>query len=132
MSSSAIAVALAARAEDYAAVGVDVESIVGRPNSFLSEAFSAKERAFIENANAERRDELAARLWCVKESAAKAFGLDLGALVRGVRITGSEFESGRYRVQIENPRTLETHIAEALAWRRGDFVISACARKRDA
>jgi len=69
-----VAVALAAL-DPGAAVGIDVEPIVGRSAGFEATAFLAGERAWLVDRSGDDRAEWVARLWCAKEAAAKATGL---------------------------------------------------------
>ena len=69
-----VAVALASL-DPLAKVGIDVEPIVERSSGFEATAFSPGERAILGGHVGPGRAEWIARLWCAKESAAKATGL---------------------------------------------------------
>ena len=56
-------------------VGIDVEAIVARPDSFGETAFTEAERALVAGRS---RDEWWTRLWCAKEAVGKALGTGLG------------------------------------------------------
>lgn len=67
--------AAAADPAQYAGVGIDIETVAPRGESFLSAAFTPDECAIIDAAGSTDRDLLVTRMWCAKEAAAKACGV---------------------------------------------------------
>jgi len=67
-----IAVAMAREGQE---VGIDVERVQAREESFALTAFTESELRLVDG---EPRDEAWTRLWCAKEAAAKAAGTGLG------------------------------------------------------
>ena len=55
-------------------VGVDMEKIEARPESFETTAFRDEELALIADLGGEQRDEWITRMWCAKEAVAKMRG----------------------------------------------------------
>ncbi len=74
--SAGVGVALAAHGRD---VGIDVERVASRSESFANTALSERERTlFAEGTAAADRDLELTRWWCAKEAVAKAAGTGLG------------------------------------------------------
>src|SRR5262249_58554647 len=69
-----LALALVGDAAHYAGVGVDVERVSQRPESFDEVGFTPEERELLSPLDPSLREEWSLRLWCAKEAAAKAFG----------------------------------------------------------
>jgi phosphopantetheinyl transferase len=59
-------------------VGIDVEAIAPRPESFESTVLTADERSLLGALLAEDRERWLTAAWCAKEAAAKAAGTGLG------------------------------------------------------
>lgn len=76
--SGELAVAAAADPALYAGVGIDIERIVPRDDTFLATAFTAGERGLL--SQGADRDRLAAAMWCAKEAAGKSFGAGLATM----------------------------------------------------
>jgi acyl transferase domain-containing protein/4'-phosphopantetheinyl transferase EntD len=121
------AIALAAR-NPHARVGIDVERIVSRSEAFEAIAFSVGERALLDCLAKDARDEWCARLWCAKESAAKATGLALVAGPSSVDVIEVDQETGQMLVKLgpdlanscpelaKVPVLVSTHRREDFAW----------------
>ena len=69
-------------------VGVDLEKLPGPEGAWREMAFSDRERALLEERDAEERDEWEMRFWCGKESLAKAIGTGLDSGPGAVEIVG--------------------------------------------
>ena len=72
---------------DAIAVGCDLEVVEPRSPAFVSDYFTADERAMIAGSGAAERSRLVALLWSAKESALKALGIGLRADTRSVSVT---------------------------------------------
>jgi acyl transferase domain-containing protein/phosphopantetheinyl transferase len=94
-----VAVALAAR-DPSARVGIDVERVVPRSHEFEALAFSARERGLLDQFDPSERAAWAARLWCAKESAAKATGLGLVAGPGSVEVHEIDSKTGTTTVSL--------------------------------
>jgi malonyl CoA-acyl carrier protein transacylase/phosphopantetheinyl transferase len=84
-----VAIAIASR-DPRSRVGIDVERIVDRSESFEAIAFAPEERALIPRND---RDAWIARFWTAKEAAAKATGLALLAGPSSVRVVSIDGET---------------------------------------
>lgn len=94
-----VAVALAAGTPN-ARVGIDVERVVERSESFERIAFTPRERELLDRLGAADRPAWGARLWCAKEAAAKATGLGLISGPPSVEIVDIDPEAGGMRVAL--------------------------------
>jgi phosphopantetheinyl transferase len=94
-----VAVATAA-ADPSCRVGIDVETIVQRPEGFEAAAFSGAEQILLNNWSGERRLEWITRFWCAKEAAAKATGLAAAAGPLDCEITDVDEASGMLLVKL--------------------------------
>jgi acyl transferase domain-containing protein/phosphopantetheinyl transferase len=94
-----VAVAIAA-SDPAARVGIDVETIVPRPDGFEATAFSSAEQRLLHNWSDASRIEWMARFWCAKEAAAKATGLAASAVALDCEIIRVDEASGVCRVQL--------------------------------
>jgi phosphopantetheinyl transferase (holo-ACP synthase) len=116
-----VAIAIAAR-DPRSRVGIDVERIVDRSESFEAIAFVPEERALIPRND---RDAWIARFWTAKEAAAKATGLALLAGPSSVRVVSINGETLALKLGPDlaaacpdlMDRTLNVRTA-----RRGDYV----------
>jgi phosphopantetheinyl transferase len=63
-----------AMAADGVDVGIDIEVVEPRPETFVATAFTAAERELLPSADDPARDLEVTRRWCAKEAAAKAAG----------------------------------------------------------
>ena len=75
------AVAIAGSRALYDGVGIDIETIEDRPESFVEAAFTPRERALIARAAGERRAITMTRIWCAKEAVGKALGRGLSDIL---------------------------------------------------
>jgi phosphopantetheinyl transferase (holo-ACP synthase) len=80
-----VAVAVACL-DPRATIGIDVEPIVERSAGFEATAFLPGERALLDGRSGADRAEWVARLWCAKESTAKATGLGFVEGPSGVEV----------------------------------------------
>jgi acyl transferase domain-containing protein/phosphopantetheinyl transferase (holo-ACP synthase) len=94
-----VAVAIAAT-DPATRVGIDVETIVERPEGFEDTAFSSAERLLLNNWSGASRLEWIARFWCAKEAAAKATGVAARAGPLDCEITQVDLSSGVMRVKL--------------------------------
>jgi phosphopantetheine--protein transferase-like protein len=94
-----VAVAIAARSP-VARVGIDVERIVERADSFEAVAFSAVERDWLDRVGPDDRVEWIARLWCAKEAVAKATGHASIAGPSSVEVVAMDVSNGRMEVTL--------------------------------
>ncbi|MBX6314734.1 MAG: polyketide synthase dehydratase domain-containing protein, partial [Isosphaeraceae bacterium] len=94
-----VAVALAAR-DPSAKVGIDVERIHPRGDSFEALAFSPGERSQLDRLDPADRPAWCARLWCAKEAAAKATGLGLVAGPASVEVVNLDPPTGTMAVAL--------------------------------
>jgi phosphopantetheinyl transferase len=118
---AAYAVAAAGRS----AVGIDLETITQRDESFVGAAFDAGERNLLQNVNGRGRDEWIARAWSAKEAAGKALGVGLSKGPGTVRIQNILEVGDDVRIAchagngtLDAPQTLVVH-----SFRDGDFVL---------
>jgi phosphopantetheine--protein transferase-like protein len=86
------AVAAAAPSNRYAGVGIDIETIEARSESFAEAAFSASERALVATAAAseDQRRLMMTRIWCAKEAVGKALGWGLADILAGLEARSCE------------------------------------------
>ncbi|MBI2300942.1 MAG: polyketide synthase dehydratase domain-containing protein [Armatimonadetes bacterium] len=101
---------IAVAAASDRAVGIDVEVVAPRDESFVAAAFDEGERALLPAP----RDGWVTRFWCAKEAAAKALGTGL-ATPRAARVVGVEEAGGNVRVELDG-RRLEARTAVADTW----------------
>jgi acyl transferase domain-containing protein/phosphopantetheinyl transferase (holo-ACP synthase) len=94
-----VAVALAAH-DPGAHVGIGVEAITDRPESFEASAFTTGERSLLAHWSGPSRDEWAARFWCAKEAAAKATDAGIAAGRSGAEIVDADGASGAMSVRL--------------------------------
>lgn len=69
-----VAIGAASRAE----IGIDLERVESRDESFDSLAFAPHEQSMLDQFSGSQRDEWVTRMWCAKEAAGKAIGIGLG------------------------------------------------------
>ena len=94
-----VAVALAS-ADPTSCIGIDVELIVDRSESFEALAFSEAERALLGGRMGIDRTEWVARLWCAKEAAAKATGFGLVSGPSSVAVIDLDDATGALSVRL--------------------------------
>ena len=120
-----VAVALAAL-DPAAMVGIDVEPIVARSESFEITAFTPGERTWLEGRSGEDRAEWVARLWCAKEATAKATGLGFVDGPGGAEVVSAS-EAGELGVALRGGLAeacpgLAGGVIRVVTARRGDFL----------
>jgi acyl transferase domain-containing protein/phosphopantetheinyl transferase len=106
-------------------IGIDMEHMGMRPEQFDGVAFSEKERHWLQGVSNGLREEWALRLWCAKESAAKALGQGLSTALNGLRVSGVEVDTGR--VQLE----LTDGLLQQLPYMRGKALTACTQRNAD-
>jgi phosphopantetheinyl transferase (holo-ACP synthase) len=87
--------AVAAAGRD--AIGIDVERISAKPVRGKKLFLHREEKALVEKASVDG-EEVATRLWTIKEAAAKALDIPLTDAWRRVRVTATGTESSRLRI----------------------------------
>jgi phosphopantetheinyl transferase len=118
------AVAFAGESERFAGVGIDIETIEERPETFIEAAFAPAERALIAAQPAAERALATTRIWCAKEAVGKALGLALAEILSRLEAKGCG-EVVRVALTADDggkPRTFD-----ATTVRDGDFVIALVA-----
>jgi malonyl CoA-acyl carrier protein transacylase/phosphopantetheinyl transferase len=81
-------------------VGIDVEHVGRREESFAAVAFSEQERTLLASLAPEERDEWALRCWCAKEAVGKALGSGLTRGPQGLAVTEVDPGTGRISVRL--------------------------------
>lgn len=89
------AVALAGHCADGHRLGIDLERIRPRADSFLTIAFSEAELTILQSVAGSERDEWVTRLWCAKEAVAKALGKGLVDGPRSLAVRSLDAPTGR-------------------------------------
>jgi len=131
-----VAIALAS-VDPAARVGIDVETIVDRPDGFEDSAFTTGERSLLNRWAGSTRTEWVSRFWCAKEAAAKAWGMEMAAGPASAEVLEADPDSGvmhvrlapeiwRNEADLANPlRVVTRRRAEyAWAWTLGEGVES--------
>ena len=90
---------IAAVASKSPLVGVDVERVAPREESFEKVAFDEQERKLLDPAPGDRGGWIA-RFWCAKEAAGKATGLGLTEGPQGAAVRGVDFATGVVGVRL--------------------------------
>ena len=90
---------VAAIASFHPQVGIDLEQIEPRKESFERRAFDDVERRLLDSFGT-RRDEGITRLWCAKEAIGKALGRELVEGPHSVAVRAVDPESGEVRVEL--------------------------------
>ncbi len=123
-----VAIAIAAYGDVCDGVGIDIEHVTSKPESFLKTAFAQCERAVIAMVGDGSQDEIAIRIWCAKEAVGKAVGRGLPEIVDMIIAQDYDSESGRVRVSLSRNSGPEAEASVDVATvRKGDFVIAAVA-----
>lgn len=123
-----VALAVAGRGERCAGVGVDIERVTPRPESFLETAFAPSERAIIARTADGSQSEVATRIWCAKEALGKALGRGLPEILG--MIVARDYEPGSGRVRAAVARGLgveEGTLVDVPTACRDEFAIAAVA-----
>jgi acyl transferase domain-containing protein/phosphopantetheinyl transferase len=130
--SGGVAVALAAL-DGRALVGIDIERLTARDQSFERIAFTADERKLLDAVpEGPARLEWRLRMWCAKEAAGKALGRGLSAGLHALVVTETCERDGAVRLTLAGsllgdfPAVGRTGMT-AFTTRDGDFVSSAIA-----
>jgi phosphopantetheine--protein transferase-like protein len=95
------AVAFAGSPALYAGVGIDLERIEERPQSFFETAFTERERLILSDADDAQRALLSTRFWCAKEAVGKALGRGLEEILTVLEVQCCRAE-GRVRVGVRS------------------------------
>jgi len=95
------AVALAAL-DSGQLVGIDLESLSHRREDFEAIAFSPEERKLLAAMRQDLRQEWALRMWCAKESVAKALGRGMAAGMHAFRIIDAETDTGVVHLELRD------------------------------
>jgi phosphopantetheinyl transferase len=110
-------------------VGIDLENLSRRREDFEAIAFGPDERAMLAAMPLESRQEWALRMWCAKESVAKALGRGFSAGIQAFHIGSAETGSGIVRLELRDqaleyfPRLRGIPI-KAYTGREKDYVFS--------
>ena len=110
-------------------VGIDVEQLRPRPPGFVEAAFSAAERAVLDQVEGGAREEWTLRCWCAKEAVAKALGSGLVRTPQEVAVAAIDQDSGQVGLELtgrlaEAHPDLAAHRLVAQSHRRADLVIA--------
>jgi phosphopantetheinyl transferase len=95
-----IGVAIAGGVGPEDSLGVDLERIRPRDDSFLDLAFSARERGWLDELDEMTRREWVTRFWCAKEAVGKAVGHGLVDGPTGVSVEQVDWATGRVQVML--------------------------------
>jgi phosphopantetheinyl transferase/acyl carrier protein len=99
--SAGTAVALASLESSWL-VGVDLESMGARRESFETLAFSPQERELLDAMPLAVREEWALRMWCAKEAVGKALGRGISWGLLAFHITALETATGNIQVELRD------------------------------
>ena len=110
-------------------VGIDMEQMGTRPEQFDGVAFSENERHWLQGLANGLHEEWSLRLWCAKESAAKALGQGLSAALNSLKISGVEVDTGRVQLELtdgllQQSPELQGKLLIACTQRQGDLIFS--------
>jgi phosphopantetheinyl transferase len=83
-------------------VGIDLENLAQRRENFEAIAFSPDERDLLAAMPAGSRQEWALRMWCAKESVAKALGCGFRIGIQAFHITHAETGSGAVQLELRD------------------------------
>jgi phosphopantetheine--protein transferase-like protein len=127
--SDAYAIALAGYAGGR--LGIDLEHIRPREDSFLRIAFHETELALLHSLGPAEREEWITRLWCAKEAVAKAVGTGLVGGPRAVTVSAIDVPTGTVDVVLgaglagKVPELAGASIV-ARTGREGDSAVAVC------
>lgn len=112
-------------------LGIDLEPIRPREESFLRIAFDERELAPLAPLASPERDAWITRLWCAKEAVAKAVGTGLVGGPRAVTVTAIDLSTGTVEIALGpglTGRVPELAGAAILArtGRQGDHAVAVC------
>ena len=116
-----VAVAIVGSAGD-GELGIDVENLRPLSDDFIQGAFTADEKARLEQAD--ERHETGLMMWCAKEAASKALGVGLQHDPRDLRVT--EIVEGNVKITAAGDwaRLAGEKTLSSLTWRRAESIIS--------
>lgn len=121
---SAGAAAAVATLDPAQLIGIDMEPMGTRPEQFDGIAFGEQERRWLAGMD-HLHEEWALRLWCAKESAAKALGQGIATVIDGLKVAHVDVDTG----------LVELEVTEMLARQspdvRGKTVTARTQRKAD-
>jgi len=121
------AVAIAGRAP----VGIDLEQIERRDESFDKAAFDEHEQTILQKLDETDHDEWVTRLWCAKEAAGKALGIGMKNGPGTMAVRSADPDNGRLVVVDRSRPQSEPVEMEAHSMRKGDFVLAAVVSERN-
>jgi len=81
-------------------VGIDLENLAQRRESFEAIAFRPDERRMLAAMPLESRQEWALRMWCAKEAVAKALGRGFSSGIQAFHIASAETGSGAMQLEL--------------------------------
>ncbi len=126
--SAGSAVAVAGEYDGHVGVGIDMERVGQKHEGLERMALTKNEQALLSGVQASRREEWLIRLWCAKESVAKALGRGMAGGPNSLVVQGLEEETGRVSLALmgELARQLPTYanrLFNAYTRHEGDFVL---------
>ena len=83
-------------------VGIDLENLAQRREDFEAIAFSPDERQMLAAMPEALRPEWALRMWCAKESLAKALGRGFSAGIQAFHITAASLAGGEMQLELRD------------------------------
>jgi phosphopantetheinyl transferase len=83
-------------------VGIDLENLAQRRESFEAIAFCPDERRMLAAMPLESRQEWALRMWCAKEAVAKALGRGFSSGIQAFHIASAETRSGVMQLELRD------------------------------
>ena len=97
--------------------GIDCERIRDYPEKVMRRVFSKKERAMVESAPEDKKNELFFRLWTLKEAYVKAIGVGISYPMNTLEFS---FDSGRIITDIRDCRFRQYIVGDRA------FIVSVC------
>lgn len=106
-------------------VGIDVEQCRSRP-AVERRGLTSTERGLLTGLLPAARSDLATRIWCAKEAAAKALGAGLDRLggPQSIAVTPLRHDGARLRVDIKVPPLGRSRVLYATTYRDGDLIVA--------
>jgi phosphopantetheinyl transferase (holo-ACP synthase) len=110
-------------------IGIDMEPMGTRPEQFDGIAFGDQERRWLAGMTDGLHEEWALRMWCAKESAAKALGQGIAAVINGLRVAHVETDTGKVQLEVTESLGQESpgvrgKTVTACTQRKADLIIS--------
>jgi phosphopantetheinyl transferase len=118
------AVALAGARRGFAGVGIDIETIEERRESFVEAAYSSAEQALLAAVPAADRALAMTRIWCAKEAVGKALGLALADIL--CRLEAEDCGES-VRVALRSPAEGAAAAFDVATVRDGNFLVALVA-----